>query len=213
VVSPPKGFQRDVLSLQSPGQHSSLDDRTFSKEDQGRFSGLVTQYQLAVAQSGMTNNIAIIDSLCRGLDKELVQMVLSMKDPPKGLKEWSKEVSEFHTQQQCIGSTMTGHRSVGSVYTSKTSRHDPNTILTLCLSPVEHMEHMRKNQCFICHKVGCSTCSHQKDGRNTAPASFPHPYCPPQVQAVEMTSPPAPSPLATYIQGLKGKNIGADKIL
>jgi hypothetical protein len=28
-----------------------------------------------------------------------------------------------------------------------------------------------------------------------------------------MTPPPAPSPLAAYVQGLKGKNIGADEIL
>jgi hypothetical protein len=46
-----------------------------------------------------------------------------------------------------------------------------------------------------------------------SPASFPRPYRPPQVWAVEMTPPPAPSPLAAYVQGLKGKNIGADKIL
>jgi hypothetical protein len=28
-----------------------------------------------------------------------------------------------------------------------------------------------------------------------------------------MTPPPVPSPLAAYVQGLKGKNIGADDIL
>jgi hypothetical protein len=42
------------------------------------FQDFVTQYQLAVAQSSMTDDIAIIDGLCRGLDKELIQMVLEM---------------------------------------------------------------------------------------------------------------------------------------
>jgi hypothetical protein len=45
------------------------------------------------------------------------------------------------------------------------------------------------------------------------PASSPRPYRPPQVWAVETAAPPAPSPLAAYVQGLKGKNIGANKIL
>jgi hypothetical protein len=83
----------------------------------------------------------------------------------------------------------------------------------LRLSPVERAEHTRKNQCFICHKVGCSTRNHRKDGRNTTPTSSPCPYRPPQVRAVETTPHPAPSPLAAYVQGLKGKNIGADEIL
>jgi hypothetical protein len=39
------------------------------------------------------------------------------------------------------------------------------------------------------------------------------PNWPPQVQAVKMTPPPASFPLAAYVQGLKGKNIGADEIL
>jgi hypothetical protein len=59
----------------------------------------VTQYQLAVAQSGMTDDVTIIDGLCQGLDKELIQMVLFMKDPPKDLKGWIKQASEFHAQQ------------------------------------------------------------------------------------------------------------------
>jgi hypothetical protein len=83
----------------------------------------------------------------------------------------------------------------------------------LRLSPVECAEHMRKNQWFICHKVGCSTRNHRKDGRGTSPASSPRPYRPPQVRAIETAAPPAPSPLAAYVQGLKGKNIGADEIL
>jgi hypothetical protein len=84
---------------------------------------------------------------------------------------------------------------------------------TLCLSPVERAEHIRKNQCFICHKVGCSTHNHRTDGRDANPASSPRPYRPPQVWAVETATSPAPSPLATYVQGLNGKNIGADEIL
>jgi hypothetical protein len=172
------------------------------KKTREDFEDFVTQYQLAVAQLGMTDNVAIIDGLCQGLDKELIRMVLSMKDPLKDLKGWIKQASEFHAQQWHIDSIMAGHESVGSVYTSKTfPRHDPNAMVVdaLCLSPVEHAEHMRKNQCFICHKVGCSTCNHQKDGQGTTPASSPHPYHPPQVRAVEMTPPPAPSPLAAYI--------------
>jgi hypothetical protein len=133
------------------------------KKTREEFQDFVTQYQLAVAQSGMTNDVAIIDGLCRGLDKELVQMVLSMKDPPKDLKGWIKQVSEFHAQQQRIDSIMAGRGSVGPVYTSKTSpQYDPNAMVVdaLRLSPVERTEHMRKNQCFICHKVGCSTRNH-----------------------------------------------------
>jgi hypothetical protein len=143
-------------------------------------------------------------------------MVLSMKDPPKDLKGWIKQASEFHTQQRRIDSIMAECRSVGSVYTLKTSpQHNPNAMIvdTLHLSPVEHAEYMRKNQCFICHKVGCSTCNHRKNGRGPTTTSSPHPYRPPQVWAVKMTSPPTPSPLAAYVQGLKGKNIGADEIL
>jgi hypothetical protein len=84
---------------------------------------------------------------------------------------------------------------------------------TLRLSSVKRVEHMRKNQCFICHKGGCSTCNHRKDGQGTTPAPSSHHYSPPQVWAVETTPPPTPSPLAAYVQGLKGKNIGADEIL
>jgi hypothetical protein len=62
------------------------------------FQDYVTQYQLAVAQSSLTDNIAIINGLCWGLDKELVQMILSMKDPLKDLKGWIKQASEFHAQ-------------------------------------------------------------------------------------------------------------------
>jgi hypothetical protein len=91
------------------------------KKTREGFQDFVTQYQLVVAQSGMTDNVAIIDGLCRGLDKELVQMVLSMKDPLKDLKEWIKQASEFHAQQRRIDSIMAGRRSVGSVYASRTS--------------------------------------------------------------------------------------------
>jgi hypothetical protein len=90
-------------------------------------------------------------------------MALSMKDPPKDLKGWIKQASEFHSQQRHIDSTMAACGSVGSAYTSKTSPpHDPNAMVVdaLHLSPVERAEHMRKNQCFICHKVGCSTRNH-----------------------------------------------------
>jgi hypothetical protein len=140
-----------------------------------------------------------------------------MKDPPKDLKGWIKQASEFHAQQQHIDSIMAGRGSVGSAYAPRTSpRHDPNAMVVdaLRLSLVERAEHMRKNQCFICHKVGCSTHNHRKDGRGTSPASSPRPYRPPQVRAVETAAaPPTPSPLAAYVQGLKGKNIGADEIL
>jgi hypothetical protein len=195
--------------------HHRMTELSQKKTREG-FQDFVTQYQLAVAQSGMTDNVAIIDGLCRGLDKELVWMVLSMKDPLKDLKGWIKQVSEFHAQQRRIDSIMAGRRSVGSAYTSRTSpRHDPNAMVidALRLSPVERAEYMRKNQCFICHKVGCSTRNHRKDGRGTNPTSSLCPYCPPQVRTVETAVPPAPSPLAAYVQGLKGKNIGADEIL
>jgi hypothetical protein len=56
------------------------------KKPREGFQDFVTQYQLVAAQSGMTDDVAIIDGLCRGLDKELVRIVLSMKDPPKDLK-------------------------------------------------------------------------------------------------------------------------------
>jgi hypothetical protein len=137
--------------------------RMMQKKTPEGFQDYVTLYQLAVAQSGMLDNIAIIDGLCRGLDKELVQMVLSMKDPQTDLKGWIKQASEFHTQQWRIDSIMAGCGSVGSAYASKTSpQHDLNVMVVnaLRLSPVEPSEHMRKNQCFICHKVGCSTCNH-----------------------------------------------------
>jgi hypothetical protein len=42
------------------------------KKTREGFQDFVTQYQLVVAQSGMTDDVAIIDGLCRGLDKELV---------------------------------------------------------------------------------------------------------------------------------------------
>jgi hypothetical protein len=111
----------------------------------------------------MTDDVAIIDGLCRGLDKELVRMVLSMKDPPKDLKGWIKQESKFHTQQWRIDSIMAGRGSVGSAYAPRDSpRHDLNAMVVdaLRLSPVERAEHMRKNQCFIYHKVGCSTHNH-----------------------------------------------------
>jgi hypothetical protein len=139
-----------------------------------------------------------------------------MKDPPTDLKGWIKQASEFHAWQWRIDCIMAGHGSVGSAYASRTSpRHNPNAMVinTLRLSPVEHAEHMRKNQCFICHKVGCSTHNHQKDRQGTTSTSPSRPYHPPQVQAVEMTPPPVLFPLAAYVQGLKGKNIGADEIL
>jgi hypothetical protein len=44
----------------------------FQKKTREDFQDFVTQYQLAVAQSGMTDDVAIIDGLCQGLDKELV---------------------------------------------------------------------------------------------------------------------------------------------
>jgi hypothetical protein len=202
------------FDLQASARHRMME--LSQKKTREGFQDFVTQYQLVVAQSGITDNVAIIDGLCRGLDKELIRMVLSMKDPPKDLKGWIKQASEFHAQQRRIDSIMAGCGSVGSAYASRTSpRHDPNAMVVdaLRLSPVERAEHMRKNQCFICHKVGCNTRNHRKDGRGTSPASSPRPYRPPQVQAVKTAASPAPFPLATYVQKLKGKNIGADKIL
>jgi hypothetical protein len=149
------------FDLQANARHCMTE--LSQKKTREGFQDFVTQYQLAVAQLGMTDDVAIIDGLCRGLDKELVRMILSMKDPPKDLKGWIKQASEFHAQQRRIDSIMAGRRSVGSAYTSRTSpRHDPNAMVvdTLRLSPVERAEHMRKNQCFICHKVGCSTRNH-----------------------------------------------------
>jgi hypothetical protein len=51
--------------------HHRMTELSQKKTREG-FQDFVTQYQLVVAQSGMTNNVAIIDGLCRGLDKELV---------------------------------------------------------------------------------------------------------------------------------------------
>jgi hypothetical protein len=86
------------FNLQASAHHQMTE--LSQKKTREGFQDFVTQYQLAVAQSGMTDNIAIIDGLCRGLDKELVWMVLSMKDPPKDLKGWIKQASEFHAQQR-----------------------------------------------------------------------------------------------------------------
>jgi hypothetical protein len=211
-----KNFKEMVcpFDLQASARHRMTE--LSQKKTREGFQDFVTRYQLVVVQSGMTDNIAIIDGLCQGLDKELVRMVLSMKDPPKDLKGWIKQASKFHAQQRRIDSIMAGRRSVGSAYTSRTpSRHDPNAMVfdALRLSPVERVEHMRKNQCFICHKVGCSTRNHRKDGRGANPASSLCPYRPPQVRAIETAAPPTPSPLVAYVQGLKGKTIGADEIL
>jgi hypothetical protein len=153
------------FDLQANARHRMMEHLQM-KTSEG-FQDFVTQYQLAVAQSGMTDDITIIDGLCRGLDKELVRMVLFMKDPPKELKEWIKQASEFHAQQWRIDSIMAGRGFVGSAYTSRISpRHDTNAMVVDAhqLTPVERAEHMRKNQCFICHKVSCSTRNHRKDG-------------------------------------------------
>ena len=66
------------------------------------FQKYVTDFQLAIAQTGIKDKETLIQTFATGLDSSLGQMVLSVKDIPTMLNEWIRQASKFHTQQKWI---------------------------------------------------------------------------------------------------------------
>ena len=93
-----------LFDIKSEAYHQMGTIHQSTKSDD--FRDYIFEYQLAVSQSGVTDNITISDNFAQGLDRDLVNLVLSMKDIPSTLNEWVDQVSKFHAQKRWITSIM-----------------------------------------------------------------------------------------------------------
>ena len=126
------------------------------------FQKYIMDFQLATAQTGIKDEETLIKAFATGLDPSLGQMVLSVKDIPTMLNEWIRQASKFHAQQKRIAA-LQGGGSIRSFLPRTTQDHNAMDINAIQLSPIERVEHMKHNKCFICHKVKCHTKNHLWD--------------------------------------------------
>ena len=96
---------------------------------------------------------------------------------------------------------------------------DPNImdIDAIRLSPIERVEHMKYNKCFICHKVGCHTKNHPWDQPRNQGPSCPS-RNPARVRAITTTPAITPTPkpkleLAQFVGSLERKGTTKEEIL
>ena len=84
------------------------------------FQRYISDFQLCVAQAGITDNMTIINNFARGLDPSIITMILSMKDVPTDLNEWIEQVNWFHAQQ-CHITGIHARRGSAPLYGGNTS--------------------------------------------------------------------------------------------
>ena len=109
------------------------------------FQKYIANFQLVAAQTGIKDEETFIKVFTAGLDPNLGQMVLSVKDISIMLNEWVKQASKFHAQQKRIA-VLQGGGSIRSFLSRPIQ--DPNAmdINAICLSPVERAEYTYKAQ-------------------------------------------------------------------
>ena len=132
------------------------------------------------------------------------------------LNEWIRQASKFYAQQKWIAA-LWGGGSIRSFLPRTT--WDPNAIDidAIRLSPIERVEHIKHNKCFISHKVGCHTKNHPWDW-----SCNQGPPCPPRnpawVRATTITPAITPTPkpkseLAQFVGSLERKGTTKEEIL
>ena len=184
--------------------------------DTNGFSSYVSDFRLAAAKAGFAEtNYTLIDYFIKGLNTRLIEMVLSMENPPADLPGWIKHASKFNSQLQRIRSIQSG----SSFHSHSRPPHDPNAmdVDAIRLSPVERAHHMKENRCFICHKVGCSTRNHPRKNSDNPPTRPPRNPTRARATAVEPVAPPPPpskrTKLGEYVDGLAARGVSRDEIL
>ena len=78
------------------------------RDHKEEFQKYVVDFQLTIAQIGIKDEETLIKAFTTGLDPSLGQMVLSVKDIPTMLNEWTRQASKFHAQQKQIAALQGG---------------------------------------------------------------------------------------------------------
>ena len=121
-------------------------------------------------------------------------------------KDRLTKAGQFYNVTQQLKKLRSGSHTYvpsGGYWSSSTSHHDPNAvdIDILQLSPIQHVEHMHNNKCFICHKVGCRSNKHPHPGNKMTtrpPTSTSSSF----IRATVVPDPSEDNPLLDYAQKL-----------
>ena len=91
-------------------------------------------------------------------------------EEPKIHKEWLRKTGQFYDAALHMKKLQGGTTYIPTTSGPQKTQWDLNTIDVnwLYLTPVQHTEHIHNNKCFICHRVGCSTCNHP-GGKGNSP--------------------------------------------
>lgn len=125
-------------------------DKNDYKDD---YKTYILEFQLLTAKSEIVNEKALIEWFIKGLDPHLSKSVLSCEHVPTTLSRWAENTAAFHAQHHRIDDPQAGKQYVPSFSTSKPSSSKWNSnamdVDMVRLTPVQQVEHMKQNKCFI----------------------------------------------------------------
>jgi hypothetical protein len=136
---------------------------------------------IIAAQTGLTEDSALIEYFIDRLHLKLMECVYTMEKLPSTLEGWMRAMSllmETGGRHVIANRNKSGSLKPTPVpdYMPKNApTRDPNAMdidTIKHLSPEEQIEHIKKGLCFICHKPGHLSSTHKKGGSSMTPQNF-----------------------------------------
>ena len=146
----------------SRSQHSLSTMRMEDPPFNGDFHKFKSEFEIEVAQSGITDEHILIDLLGKAVSANLAFKITALQEEPTTHKLWLHKAGQFFDATLRMKKLRSGQGYSPAYSGPKRSAKDPMAmdVDRIYLSPTQRAEHIRNNKCFICHKVGCSTRNH-----------------------------------------------------
>ena len=119
----------------------------------GDFHKSKSEFEIEVAQSGVTDKHILIDLLEKAVSTNLAFKMTVLQEEPTTHKLWLHKAGQFFDAILRMKKLRSGQGYSPAYPGPKKSTKDPMAmdVDRIYLSPTQRAEHIRNNKCFICH--------------------------------------------------------------
>ena len=160
----------------------------------GDFHKFKSEFELEAAWSRVTDEHILMDMLGQAVSANLAFKMTALLEELKTHKLWLHKAGQFYDAAIWMCKLWGETNYIPASSGPKKNSQDPNAmdVNWIYLTPVQQAEHIWNNNCFICHKIGCSTKNHPRTWGQTPNCTYlPHNQQPHNILTTN-TTPPIP---------------------